>query len=93
MGLVGRIPCKLFEGLSENTKIDGVFKDVYINAYVNSNVTFVNNNLTITRGIKFPYDLFEYNLELTSVVDIFSGMQFEVGVDINADLFINNTKL
>ena len=93
MGLVGRIPCKLFEELSNNSKIDGVFKDVYVSAYINSNITFANNNLTITRGIKFPYDLFENNLELTSVVDIFSGMQFEVGVDINPELFINNTKL
>ena len=88
-GLVGRIPCKLFESLSDNTKIEGVFNNVYVHAFLNGCI--VNGHME--RGIKFPFDLFSNNYELTSVSNIFSGMTFEVGVDINSNLFENNPKL
>jgi hypothetical protein len=52
----------LFENLTDNVAIDGVFKDVYIHAYIN---TLVNDdNAQFVRGIKFPYDLFSHNPEL-----------------------------
>lgn len=92
-GLVGRIPCKLFEELTTNKKIEGVFNEVYVDAYINLYLQSKSGSMTLKRGIKFPNDLFKYNAELQSVQEMFSGMDFEVGVDINPDLFANNLKL
>lgn len=92
-GLVGRIPCKLFESLKNNTKIEGVFQGMNVCAYVNYYLQSKGSEMLFERGIKFPNDLFKNNLELQSVSNMFQGMDFEIGVDINPDLFENNTKL
>lgn len=88
-GLVGRIPCKLFEELSDIESINGVFKNIHVAAYVN----YRYSEDIKERGIKFPQDLFKHNNNVLNMIDIFKGMSFEVGVDINPDLFTYNTKL
>lgn len=94
-GLVGRIPCKIFEDLKDNVSLDGAFQNIHVAAYINHYVFYDRATMTSTliRGVKFPYDLFENNLKLQSVANIFSGVTFEVGVDINPDLFVNNINL
>lgn len=86
-GLVGRIPCKLFEALKESTKLYGVFQNTKFCAFVNL------QGDTFTRGIKYPPDLFKYNSKLEEVPNMFNGTSIEVGVDINSDLFSNNPNL
>ena len=86
-GLVGRIPCKLFESLVDNTALNGVFKGTRFCAFVNL------NGQTRTRGIKYPPDLFKYNKALEDISQMFSETIIEVGVDINSDLFKNNANL
>ena len=88
-GLVGRIPCKLFESLINNTAFSGVFKNTNFCAFVN----LQDNNGTFTRGIKYPPDLFKYNVNLQSISNIFTNTVIEVGVDINTDIFANNAYL
>lgn len=92
-GLVGRIPAKIFEALKDNTKIEDVFSNVNVCAFVNLIYKVQESNVTYNRGIKFPPDLFKNNNALTSTSNAFSGMKFEVGVDINPDLFKNNLNL
>jgi hypothetical protein len=92
-GLVGRIPAKIFEALKDNTKIEDVFSNVNVCAFVNLLYKVQESNVTYSRGIKFPPDLFKNNNALTSTSNAFSGMKFEVGVDINPDLFKNNLNL
>jgi hypothetical protein len=41
----------------------------------------------------YPIDLFKNNVELINISDMFSDTNIPIGVDINSDLFINNTKL
>ena len=86
-GMVGRIPCKLFESLKNNTKLSGVFRGTRFCAFVNL------QGETFTRGIKYPPDLFKYNTSLEDVSNMFSGTSIEVGVDVNSDLFSNNPNL
>lgn len=90
IGLKGRIPCRIFEALVDNTKLLGVFRNVYHCAYINM---YKKGNEAAVPGIKYPYDLFKYNAELQSVERMFYGSDIEVGVNINTDLFINNPKL
>ncbi len=86
-GMVGRIPCKLFESLKDNIKLSGVFKDTRFCAFVNL------QGETFTRGIKYPPDLFKYNTSLEDISNMFADTIIEVGVDINSDLFSNNPNL
>ena len=51
------------------------------------------NALTLERGLMYPPTLFKNNIELTSVSSMFANTKIPVGVDINEDLFINNSKL
>ena len=88
-GMVGRIPCKLFEALKSNTALVGVFKNTNFCAFVNMQ----GDNGVFTRGIKYPPDLFKYNTALTNISYMFYKTIIEVGVDINTDLFKNNTAL
>lgn len=86
-GMVGRIPCKLFEALKDNTSLTSVFKGIKFCAFVNL------QGQTFTRGIKYPPDLFKYNTKLEDISNIFAQTSIEVGVDINSDLFANNANL
>lgn len=86
-GMVGRIPCKLFESLTENTQLLGVFRTTRFCAFVNL------QGDTFTRGIKYPPDLFKYNKMLEDVTSMFAQTYVEVGVDVNSDLFANNSNL
>lgn len=86
-GLVGRIPCKIFQSLVDNTKLISVFKETRFCAFVNL------QGDTFTRGIKYPPDLFKYNTKLEDISGMFSATIIEVGVDINSDLFSNNPNL
>ena len=94
-GLIGRLPCKLFEPLVNNTKFEDTFLGLNFCAFVNFNSYKFNNGSTAAecRGIKFPPDLFKHNINLTSIVGLFTGINIEVGVDINSDLLVNNTAL
>ena len=88
-GMVGRIPCKLFEALKTSTDLVGVFRDTNFCAFVN----LQGDNGVFTRGIKYPPDLFKYNTALTNISYMFYNTIIEVGVDINTDLFKNNSAL
>ena len=89
-GLLGRLPCKLFEGLPNIKHLDRVFADVYIYAYITQKF---NADIIPVRGLKFPLDLLTYNTKLISIQGLFQGFKFEVGVDINPNLFETNTLL
>lgn len=86
-GMVGRIPCKLFESLVDNTRLIGVFRNTRFCAFVNL------QGQSFTRGIKYPPDLFKYNKSLEEITDMFAQTIIEVGVDVNSNLFTNNTNL
>lgn len=86
-GMVGRIPCKLFEALPNSTKFLRVFKNTRFCAFVNL------QSITFERGIKYPNDLFKYNSKLEDVTGIFSDTEIEVGVDVNSNLFSSNPNL
>lgn len=86
-GLVGRIPCRIFEALVENTELKAVWKDVNFCAFIN-----LNGN-TFERGVKYPYDLFKYNINLENISNMFMNTYIEVGVDINPNLFESNVNL
>lgn len=86
-GMIGRIPCKLFEALVDTPKLLGVFRTTRFCAFVNL------QGDTFTRGIKYPPDLFKYNTRLEDITGMFSQTILEVGVDVNSDLFANNPNL
>lgn len=86
-GITGRIPCRIFEALVDNTEISRVFQGSNLCAFVNL------QGSTFTRGIKYPPDLLKYNKKLQDVSYLFAGTSIEVGVDINPDLFSENTDL
>lgn len=86
-GMIGRIPCKLFESLVDTPKMLGVFRTTRFCAFVNL------QGDTFTRGIKYPPDLFKYNAKLEDITGMFSQTVLEVGVDVNSDLFANNPNL
>lgn len=86
-GLVGRLPCRLFEALSNSITFKEVFKGLRFCAFVNL------QGETFTRGIKYPPDLFKYNIKLEDITGIFSDTEIEVGVDVNSDLFNSNVNL
>lgn len=83
-GIVGRIPCKVFEALKNTTSMSGVFSNTRFCSFVNINVS------TVERGLAYPFDLFKYNTKLTSLTSMFAGTIVEVGVDINSNLFETN---
>ena len=83
-GIFGRIPAKVFESLTDNTKLAGVFKDTRFCAYINLSVPSVTN---ITRGFKYPKDLFRYNGKLEDVSYTFFNNHIECGTDVNTDMF------
>lgn len=86
-GIVGRIPCKVFEALKNTTSMSGVFSNTRFCSFVNINVS------TVERGLAYPFDLFKYNTKLTSLTSMFAGTIVEVGVDINSNLFETNSGL
>lgn len=95
-GLVGRLPCKLFENNVTNTAFLNVFANVRFCAFINFNSYKFNTlhySASQCRGIKFPPDLLKHNTALTSIQGLFQGLVIESGVDINADLLENNTNL
>lgn len=95
-GLVGRLPCKLFEDQTQTTVLERTFENLYFSAFINFNSYKLNTleaPASECRGIKFPPDLFVHNTELVNISRIFSRIFVEVGVDINTDLFANNNKL
>lgn len=95
-GLVGRLPCKLFEELTDSTKFVSVFAGLNFCAFVNFNSYKFNTPrypAAQCRGIKYPPDLLKHNVNLLSIEGLFQNTYIEVGVDINSDLLINNTQL
>lgn len=89
-GLRGRIPVKLFQSLVDNPEFIGVFKDSKFDPFYGLRGTNTNN---LIRGLMYPPDLLKYNVELTSVLNLFENTNIPVGVDINSDLFKRNLKL
>ena len=79
-GLKGRIPVRLFEALTETTKMTDVFRNTRFDAFVGLQGT------TFTRGIMYPPDLFTYSIALTEISGLFMGTIIPVGVDINTGL-------
>lgn len=94
-GLVGRLPCKLLEDLSNSTKFSNTFAGLNFCAFVNFNSYKFNHGYSAQecRGMKFPPDLLKNNINLTSIEGLFQSINIEVGVDINSDLLVNNTQL
>ena len=86
-GLRGRIPMRLLEELTSTTIIDGLFKSTNFDSFVGL------KGSDFTRGIAYPPDLLKYNVELTNFTSGFYDTTIPVGVDINSDLFSNNSKL
>lgn len=86
-GMVGRIPCKLFESLVDNKVLNSVFEETRFCAFVNL------QGDTFTRGIKYPPDLFKYNTALEDITGMFALTEIEVGVDVNSNLFEHNPNL
>lgn len=86
-GMVGRIPCKLFESLVDNKVLNSVFEKTRFCAFVNL------QGDTFTRGIKYPPDLFKYNTALEDITGMFALTEIEVGVDVNSNLFEHNPNL
>ena len=86
-GLKGRIPVRLFESLTETTKMTDVFRNTRFDAFVGLQGT------TFTRGIMYPPDLFKYNVALTDITGMFMGTRIPVGVDVNTDLFATLVEL
>lgn len=95
-GLTGRLPCKLFEALTESEEFNNVFYGLNFCAFINFNSYKFNTErqpVSQCRGIKYPPDLFKNNLSLTKLISVFSNTRIETGVDINSDLLANNTNL
>lgn len=89
-GLRGRIPVRLFKSLVDNTEFNSVFSNTKFDAFYGLRGTNANN---LTRGIAYPPDLLQNNVELTDIPNLFSNTVIPIGVDINSDLFKNNIKL
>lgn len=83
-GIFGRIPTKIFEALKTTKKLSSVFSNSRFCAYINLSVPSVTN---ITRGFKYPKDLFRYNALLEEIPNMFEFTYFECGTDINTDMF------
>ena len=94
-GLVGRLPCKLFEANTQNTKLEGVFTSLGFCAFINFNSYKLNTGYQASqcRGIKYPPDLLVHNTNLLSISGMFQDTFIETGVDINQGLLDNNTAL
>jgi len=88
--LLGRIPVKLFDSLTENTEFNAVFEDTNFDPFYGLVGTSANN---LVRGLMYPPGLFEKNIELLSIPNVFANTIIPVGIDINSDLFVNNKKL
>lgn len=86
-GIRGRIPMRLLEELTSTTIIDGLFRSTNFDSFVGL------KGSDFTRGIAYPPDLLKYNVELTNFTNSFYDTTIPVGVDINSDLFSNNSKL
>ena len=89
-GLLGRIPVKLFDSLTENTEFNAVFEDTNFDPFYGLRGIDANN---LTRGLMYPPDLFKRNIELLNITNMFANTTIPVGVDINSDLFMSNLKL
>ena len=89
-GLVGRIPVRLFENLADTKILNSVFKDTNFGVF--QGLIGTNTNLLV-RGLAYPIDLFRHNVSLESIVNMFSGTNIPVGVDINSDIFAYNGAL
>lgn len=89
-GLRGRLPVKLFESLTDTESLQSVFADSHFYPFYGLRGTNVNS---LQRGVMYPIDLFKYNTQLSSVKEIFAGTNIPVGIDVNQDLFKNNTRL
>ena len=87
-GLTGRIPVRLFESLKNTKVLKNVFDSTNFGVFQSLIGTDGNN---LTRGLAYPVDLFKFNLELEEIPNMFANIP--TGVDINADLFSNNSKL
>ena len=92
-GLVGRIPAKLFDSLINNTKFIKVFSDTHFSPYINMDVNATESGLSYVLGWKYPFGLFDKNINLTSISGIFKGTEIEIGVQIDTNLFEKCTKL
>lgn len=91
-GLLGRIPAKLFDSLTQNTKFIGVFKNTHFSPYINMDV---NSGTTIqyVLGWKYPFGMLDNNVNLTDITEMFANTEIEVGVQIDTNLFEKCTKL
>ena len=78
---------RLLEELTSTTVIDGLFKSTNFDSFVGL------KGSDFTRGIAYPPDLLKYNVKLTNFTSGFYDTTIPVGVDINSDLFSNNSKL
>jgi len=67
-----------------------VFRNTYFDPFYGLRGTSTNS---LIRGLMYPIDLFKNNIELVNISDMFADTNIPIGVDINSDLFINNTKL
>lgn len=85
-GLFGRIPAKLFDSLVSNRKFDAVFENTRFEPYLGL-------SSDLTRGVMFPPNMLRYNSELQELTTMFANISFPVGVDVNSDLLIGNTRL
>lgn len=89
-GLTGRVPVRLFENLADSKILDSVFRDTNFGVFYGLVGTNTNN---LTRGLAYPIDLFQFNIMLEEIPNMFFGTSIPVGVDVNRDLFKNNTNL
>lgn len=81
-GLLGRIPAKIFNSLTQSTVFNGVFKDTNFDPYVG-----FRSQPSDIRGIMYPTELFRYNTKLVSVPNMFYNTTIPVGIDVNTNLF------
>jgi hypothetical protein len=70
--------------------LNAVFENTYFDPFYGLRGTNANS---LTRGLMYPPDLFKKNTELNIITNMFAGTTIHVGVDINSDLFVNNSKL
>ena len=89
-GLLGRLPMKLFRSLEKNKTFTGVFSDFYYYPFYGLRGTNTNR---LVRGLMYPPELLVHNKELETATNMFKGGFIYVGVDVNKDLFYQNTKL
>lgn len=92
-GLVGRIPAKVFDALTANTSLIGVFMGTHFSPYINMDVNVSSDNIVRTLGWKYPFGLLDNNVNLTNITQMFAETEIEVGVQIDTNMFEKCTKL